>query len=323
MPDFAARPADGRGIRSVRTWLRALRVLLAVGFRASPRSHILLFLVTVLDSLARLGAVFGLKLLAEAVLRRSGTEVIAAALLTALAGGAAQLCRRAYVGLTIDVEEKAGHLIDRRLMALIAGTPSLEHFDSPAYLDQLTMLRRQRAYLIQVTNAVVRNLRVLVELVGSAVLLARLDALLLLLPLFGLGSFLADRRGYAMFERVEQANAPRWRLRHHLFTLATSASAGKELRVFGLGETIIGRHHAVTGTIRREEVRSHWRRTGLRIVGAACFAAGYVGAIALVLLRAAGGTATAGDVVLVAALAAQLNGLLTAAMAEGDRKSVV
>jgi ATP-binding cassette subfamily B protein len=164
----------------------------------------------------------------------------------------------------------------------------------------------------------VLNFRVWLHLVGSAVLLSRLDPLLVLLPLFGLGAFSTGRRAHRLQEATREANAERGRLKGHLFRLATSADAGKELRVFGLADAVIGRHRAVAEAIQRANHRTAWRATALGALGSLLFAVGYVGAIALVLARAVAGAATPGGVVLAVALAAQLNGTVALIVDWGD-----
>src|SRR5262245_31800458 len=89
-----------------------------------------------------------------------------------------------------------------------------------------------------------------------------------------------------------------------------SAAAGKEIRVFGLGPTLVRRHRAEADTVIAAQHRARCRGALVQFLGQAVFTAGYVGAITLVAARAIAGAASAGDVVVVASLAGQVGGLV-------------
>jgi hypothetical protein len=61
--------------------------------------------------------------------------------------------------------------IDRRLMELTAGIPTIAHHELPRYADGLTLVRQERQAMSQMMNAIVLNLRIAVALVGAVVLL--------------------------------------------------------------------------------------------------------------------------------------------------------
>jgi ABC-type multidrug transport system fused ATPase/permease subunit len=61
-----------------------------------------------------------------------------------------------------------------------------------------------------------------------------------------------------------------------------------------------------------------WQAAGLDVLGALGFTLGYAAAVALVLMRALSGAATPGDVVLILALAAQMNATVAAIVDMGD-----
>jgi len=292
-----------------RNW-RALRVLLAFGFQADRTQWVVLFAANILMELADLAAIYALRVLVDGALAQNVRGVLVAATVAATARAVLLLGGQVYVKLTAQIMEKAGRLIDARLIAVTAGIPSLEHHERPSYADEVALLRSQRALLGEMTNAAVLNVRFLVALLGSAVLLARLHPLLVLLPLFGLASVIAGRKANQIQQRADEANAARGRARRHLFTLATSAAAAKELRLFGLADELVARHRVVAGEMKRERRHADGRRSVLEIGGSLCFAFGYVGSIALVLVRATQGAATPGDVVLAVSLAAQVNGTI-------------
>ena len=175
-----------------------------------------------------------------------------------------------YVDMLFSVAEKAGAAIDRRLIELMAGVPGIEHHERPEYLDRLDVLREERARLAWMTNAMAGMVRVAVQLVASGILLAGLDPILLLLPLVGIVSFFTGRRAQDLTIAARERTAERERLRHHLFETATSAVAGKEVRVFGLERELLDRHHAASTEVMQARDRAEWHGAALQAVGGLC-----------------------------------------------------
>lgn len=302
---------------SSRTWLRAYRVLVGFAFGTAPREAMLFLLCGVVMALQGPVAAFGAKLLVDGALARDFKVAFAAAALLALAAGIGLLNTLYYLDFLFAVAEKASAAVDRRLMALMAGIPSLAHHERPEYLDELDLLREERGRLAWMTNATAGIIRVAVGLAASLVLLARLDPLLLLLPLLGTGSFFAGRRARDLQQRAAEATTEAERLRRHLFEQATSADTGKEVRVFGLALELIRRHHAAAEAVARARDRAEWQGALLSAAGAVLFGLGYAGAIGLALLHALEGRLTPGDVVLTVGLAAGLNGVVQVAVGYG------
>jgi ATP-binding cassette subfamily B protein len=301
----------------MRLSLRGFRVLMAFSFRAAPREATLFLLAGGVMSLIMPMSALGAKLLVDGVLAGSFTQAMLAALLLAAAAGLGVLNTLYYVDLLFSVAEKAGGAVDRRLIELVSEVPSLAHHERPDYLDQLDLLREQRASLGWMTNATAGVVRVVVQLVASGILLARLSPLLLLLPLAGVVSFLAGRRAQDLQQRALEATTQAERLRRHLFEMATSAGAGKEVRVFGLHDDLVARHHAAATEMIAERDRAGWQAAGWQTLDALVSGLAYVGAITLVLVRAINGEATPGDVVLAVGLAAGMNNIVYVAVFYG------
>jgi ATP-binding cassette subfamily B protein len=299
------------------SWLLNYRTLMGFSFRAAPWQATLFLLSGAVMSLIYPASAFGFKLLVDAAVDRDAREALIAAVMLSVMTGVGLINGLYYVDLLFTVAERASGEVDRRLIRLMGGVPGIEHHDRPEHIDRLDLLREQRAMLGWMTNATAGLLRVAVQLVASGVLLARLHPALLLLPLFGTVSFLAGRRAQELRRRAEEATAEAERLRRHLFETATDAAAGKEVRVFGLLDTLLDRHHAASDTVIRGRNRADWQSAGLQSVGALVSGAAYAGAIGLVLLLAVRGTATPGDVVLAVGLAAGMNAIVSTAVGYG------
>lgn len=109
------------------------------------------------------------------------------------------------------------------------------------------------------TNATAGMVRVLVQLLASASFLARLHSVLVLLPLAGAVSFWTGRRAQDLQLAAIEAGTEGKRLRKHLFAEATSAVSGKEVRVFGLANELIARHHRAATAAAHLRDTAEWR----------------------------------------------------------------
>jgi ABC-type multidrug transport system fused ATPase/permease subunit len=296
---------------------RGFRVLMSFSFTVAPREATLFLLCACVIALGGPAGALGAKLLVDAVQQGHLSAALRAGALLSLVAGVMLINTLYYLDFLFAVAEKAGLEANRRLMRLIGGVPGLAHHELPEYLKELDTLRDQRGGLAWMTNATAGVVRVTVGLAASVALLTTLHPALLLLPLFGFGSFWAGRRAQALQHDAAEATAEAERRRRHLFELGTSAAAGKELRVFGLPAELIARHHQSAEAVIRRRDRADWQGAGLSLLGALLFLIGYLGAIALVLWQALQGQATAGDVVLTVGLAAGMGGVVNTAVGYG------
>src|SRR3989442_1036044 len=69
---------------------------------------------------------------------------------------------------------------------------------------------------------------------SAFVLLARLDPVLLFLPLLGVPTLIASGQATRVLRKAYEATVERQRLNAVLFNLSTSPGPGKETRIFGL-----------------------------------------------------------------------------------------
>jgi ATP-binding cassette subfamily B protein len=204
---------------------------------------------------------------------------------------------------------------EREMGALMHAAPGLGLHERQDAADRLELLRQQSWALGQGVQTVLTVAVLFTQIVLTAVLLARVQPWLLLLPVFALPPIVGGRIAEKLKERAEFATAEPTRLGWHLLDLAVSPAAAKEVRLFGLGDRLRRRHSEVRdevdGVLRRAEVRG----TFLRLAGQLIFAVGYIGAIILVVRAAIGGERSVGDVVLAITLAVQTNAQAAGAVA--------
>ena len=295
----------------MRDGLRSLLFVVRSAFRADRWRAAAVFALVPLTGVATAAFGLWLKLLADAAgAGRMGLALLGAAALAATVV-ARHLLAVVLGKLRFMLQERTGLLLEARLVELSASLPGLEHHERPEYLDKLEHLRTERGSLGQAVGVVVVNLSVAAEAVAMVVLLATVHPALLVLPLFGLPSLLASRRGAVVVDRAKEETAQPRRVGLELLSLTASLGPAKEIRLFGLGDHLLARHRNIAESVRDRQVRSRVVAAAWEAGSALIFVAGFVGAIALVMRQAGRGEATAGDVLLTLRLATQVNGSLT------------
>lgn len=186
--------------------------------------------------------------------------------------------------------------LESHVAGLQARIPTIEHHERPEYLDRLAMLREQVFALDHLFMSLFSTIGFAFRLVVTTVLLASVHPALVALMAFAIPSFVVSSWRPGVERRVEEANVARQRLARHLFTLATTAAPAKEVRVLGVGPSLIeDRRQAFEGWYRPvAAVRARtaaWHSAVWLLFGLA-----YVAAIVLV---AEGFDRGAGDVTLV------------------------
>ncbi|MFJ5265689.1 ABC transporter ATP-binding protein [Streptomyces sp. NPDC088387] len=214
-----------------------------------------------------------------------------------------------------ELAELAEVEFDRRLVALSNGTRGIEHHEDSAQADVLTVLQQEGRRIRVGVESLLNLLGLGLAIVLTAVLLASVDPLLLLLPLAALPPLLTGRLAEATLDRARTDAAEDQRLALNLFRTCTSATSGGELRTFRLRDTMLARHQQRWGSASRILWRAQLRGTAIRVAGQLVFASCYVGAVLLVVRQAALGQRGVSDVILVIALAGQVSVQVSSAVA--------
>jgi ATP-binding cassette subfamily B protein len=293
-------------------WLRA-RTVFMICFRADRRHTSLLFGVQLLANLCMLASIASIKVIIDGIVVGQVGQAVAGAGLMAGSAGLATAFSRGYVRYTVVVSERAGRYMDAELMRLAGTIPTIEHFERPRYADQMTLIRRERSMLAGAVNAAVLNFRVLVSLAGATVIIGLLNPLLLVVPLFGIPELFAQRVSARLARQARERSAQDTRARNHLFQVAVSPSAGKELRLFGLIDELLYRHEQVAARTERRTTSAALRGVAMVTIASTLFAIGYVGMVIVVLAIAGGGPGAVGSIVLVVSLATMINAQMASA----------
>lgn len=294
--------------------LRALALGLRTSLRADRARTIGVMVLSLVTGATGVLGVWALKVIVDAAARGDESGAMAGAALTAAVVGVGMLSSASVTRMMFPLKEHTGLLLDQRIVALAGGTATIEHHERPDYLVQIDVLRREGHVLASVGFKVADCLEVVVEAVATGVLLARVDIALLAIPLFALPSLWTGGRAEKLRQDALDETAAEVGRSRHLFELATSATPGKELRVYGLGPELLGRHRAALAIADRAHDRAARAGVAWNSLGWLVFTAGYGAAILLVVRGAVEGTATVGEVVLALTIVARINGQVAGAV---------
>jgi ATP-binding cassette, subfamily B, bacterial len=211
--------------------------------------------------------------------------------LAMLAGTAgAQLSDRTTLYLTARIAEQ------------LNSVSGVDHLERPDYLTELDLLQQNLRLLGNGPRQILLVIQVLVRTLGIVVILAVIFPPLGLLPLSALFPVAGERLSVWLRQRSDERLAADRRLANELFELATSAGPAKELRVFGVAGPLRDRHGELADRIFSGTARAALLGGLCGAAGWLLFAGAFVAGIAVVVVRAADGTASVGAVVLAVTL---------------------
>jgi len=288
-------------------WHRPLGLAMALPFRADPRRSVAVFMLTAASSLIGALSAYWLKQVIDQAGAGNQQAAMRFAAAIGLTVGAGMLCRSSATRMLFALKENTGLHLDRSIMGLVGQIPTVEHHERPDYVARLGVLRREAWALTFAGTNTAGALGLVVQAVATGVLLASVSPLLLPDPLFAAAPTAAGAKA----ERIRQAAmdevAEDARQARHLFDLATTPAAGKELRIFGVGPQLLARHRTAWDATDRGLDTAAWRGVTRTAASWLVFAVGYAGAVVLVVSQAVDGRASVGEVVLALALVAQVN----------------
>ncbi len=291
----------------MRERLADTRFLLATGWRIDRRLTVALIATLLVVSVGQTIRALWFKFVIDAVVDQQLRSAVIWAIVLAGSDALRSWGRVHSEMARMDLHDRALIHFQRESMALAGNVPTLEHHEATDHIDRLSVFRNSFRPLSTALGAVVEAAMTLIRGVFTVVLMALVHPALVLLPVFALPSLWAARRAEKVTHDAALAEAADARRNEHLWSVSTTPGPAKEIRVLGAGPMLRQAEHsswdAVTRTRRKATlVAGLWNTTGWLSFGVA-----YVAAIVGVALLAVDGGASAGDVILVVALAGQVN----------------
>jgi len=283
------------------------------GYQAEPRLLAVAAGLSLLAALPDALLALWLMLLANGVTKHDRTEVIAAALgLGVSAVGtwflrvtSDRVQRRFRDRLTIALESHVA-----RLQATVA---TIAHHERPEYLDRLAVLRDQVFVLDHMYMSMFSTCGWILRLGVTVVLLMSIHPLLALLAAFALPTVLTSTWRPGIERAAEERGASANRLARHLFTIATTAPPGKEVRVTRIGNRLVKLRREAWERWYGPVASARWGSAAWHTVAWLIFGAGYIGAVVFVTVGLHG---SSGQVLLVLAAGSRLSAYIGATVGE-------
>ena len=276
---------------------RLAGVLVGTGFRAAPLTAWLSVVLSVAAAVCSVVYTVGLKVMIDGAIARSGGRIALGAALVAVLFTLSWLLAVIAGSRGSLLTDKTSLALGVRIMRLAASLPTLEHFERPELLARLETLTRGRRTLAGAPRQLINLLGQALRAIGMVVLLALIYPPVLVVPLLAIAPALANRRAARVQHRADESLAEDRRMLDELFTQATTAGSARELRTYGLTESLPARHARLAEAIRRRAVRAAIVSAAWEAAGWVAFAAGLVAAIVVLVLRAAHGQVSPGSVV--------------------------
>ncbi len=299
---MSSERASGAPSAGQRARFRATRAIVSWGWQAAPGWTAYTAALLVGNAICSVLYPVGFALIIDASLRHQLGRLIlgmaSVALLYTVMWALAMFAGSAGSVLS----DRVSLFLSVRIAEQINAVTSVDHLERPAYLTELDLLEQNLRSLGNGPRQILLVVQVLVRIVGIVVILALIYPPLAVLPLCAAAPLAGERFSVWLRQRTDERLAPDRRLADDLFSLATSAGPAKELRVFGAAGSLRDRHRAQAMTVNAGTARAALLGGLLGAVGWLVFAAAFVAAIAVVVVRAAHGSASVGAVVLAVAL---------------------
>src|SRR6184192_1928584 len=178
------------------------------------------------------------KLLADGVLGARRGLVVTAAIGLGVSAASTWFLRVISDRTQRRFRDRVTIALESHVARLQASVATIAHHERPEYLDRLAVLRDQVFVLDHMYMSLFSTCGWILRLVVTVALLMSIHPALILLAVFAIPTVVTSTWRPAVeraaHERAAQAN----RLARHLFTIATTAPPGKEVRVTGIGSRL-------------------------------------------------------------------------------------
>ena len=213
--------------------LKSVWLVVSTSVRVSPRQSAICMLETLGNFVNMLQPLFITWLVTGAIQHDRGLVIRA---VVAFVGSLTAILTLMIVGnnARIGQYERVGFWFDTEVSRLTSSITTLDHLQTPEYLDKAQTLRDHQGLLGFAFNSVLNTLRMSVTAGGTLVLALTADPRMVLVILAGIPAVLSTRWTTKWQTATDEASGEPSRRTKHLLDLASTATPGAEVRVFGL-----------------------------------------------------------------------------------------
>jgi ATP-binding cassette, subfamily B, bacterial len=286
--------------------------LCKLGYRHEPRLILAAFSLSLFAALPDALLAYWFKLLGDGALRGDWASVRVAVLALGLSATATWFLVTVSTRVQRRFRDKVTIALESHVATLLASISTIAHHERPEYLDRLSVLRNQVFMLDHMYMSLFSTCGWILRLAVTVALLMSIHPALALLVFCALPPVWTSSWRPAVERRAQERGAAANRLSRHLFDVATTSSPGKDVRLTGIAELLIGRRRQTWESGQAPIAAARWASAAWHAAAWAVFGAGYVGAIVFVTRIGA----PAGDVLLALAAGSRLSFYVGAAVGE-------
>jgi ATP-binding cassette subfamily B protein len=301
------------GIDPLPPALSSMWRLCKLGYRHEPRLMVAAFVLSQLAALPDALLALWLMLLGEGVLEHRPSLVRLAAIGLGVSAAATWILRTISTRVQRRFRDKVTIALESHVARLQASVATIAHHERPEYLDRLAMLRDQVFVLDHMYMSLFSTCGWILRLGVTVALLATVHPALVLLALFAVPTVYTSTWRPAVERAAHERSAQPNRLARHLFTTATTAAPGKEVRVTGIANRLVAERREAWERGYVAVSAARWGSAFWHTLAWAVFGAGYVGAIVFVSSAIA---APPENVLLVLAAGSRLSAYIGATVGE-------
>ena len=286
--------------------------LCKLGYRHEPRLMAVAFVLSQIAVLPDALLALWLMLLGKGVLEHRPGLLRGAAIGLGVSTAATWILRTLSTRVQRRFRDRVTIALESHVARLQATVATIAHQERPEYLDRLSMLRNQVFVLDHMYMSLFSTVGWILRLGVTMALLASIHPALLLLIVFAVPTVLTSTWRPAVERVAQERGAQTSRLSRHLFTMATTAPPGKEVRVTGIGERLVRERRAAWERWYGPVAATRWGSALWHSLAWAIFGIAYVGAVIFVTYTGA----PASQVLLVLAAGARLSAYIGATVGE-------
>ncbi|HZT66763.1 MAG TPA: ABC transporter ATP-binding protein [Acidimicrobiales bacterium] len=307
---------DGRGGPAAEEMPRGLPAmwrLCRLGYQHEPLLLVSAFVLSLVAAVPDALLALWLALLGEGVVRHRRGLVLGAAVGLALSSAATWFLRTISVRIQRRFRDKVTIALESHVAGLQASVSTIAHQERPDYLDRLAVLRDQVFVLDHMYMSLFTTAGWILRLALTVALLASIHPALVLLAFFAAPTVVTSSWRPTVERAVQEHQASHDRLARHLFLTATTASAGKEVRVTGIGDQLVEGRRRAWEQWYGPVAAARWATAAWHSLAWAVFGLAYVAGVVSVAYALHGSVAA---VLLVLAAGARLSSYIGGAVGE-------
>jgi ATP-binding cassette subfamily B protein len=310
---MTSSPNRDGAIEALPPALSSMWRLCKLGYRHEPRLMVVAFVLSQLAALPDALLALWLMLLGKGVLEHRSGIVEGAAIGLGVSTVATWFLRTVSTRVQRRFRDRVTIALESHVARLQASVATIAHQERPEYLDRLSMLRNQVFVLDHMYVSLFSTLGWILRLGVTMALLTSIHPALILLAVFAVPTVLTSTWRPAVERAAQERGAQSNRLARHLFTIATTAPPGKEVRVTGIGERLVTERRRAWERWYGPVAAARWGSAMWHAMAWAIFGLAYVGAVVFV---SSGLRAPASAVLLVLAAGARLSAYIGATVGE-------